>query len=117
MFFLVSRLSKLTEQWQPSTRCATTTGILILGLFDELPKAATRTKTLTTQKLIKNDTTFYNTIKSTLPKTNIVFQIPIIPFPEKNPIKTINKYEPLQPFFFTKRLQFSYKSNKKHPQK
>jgi hypothetical protein len=45
----------------------------------------------------------------------MVFELPVIPFPEGGPVRAVDEYEPLRPFFFTKTLRFSYGSNKGRP--
>jgi hypothetical protein len=115
MFFVVSRMGALTRSWQPGGRWAAAIAILLLGLFDQLPKTTTRGETLTMKRRVENDEAFCGAMEKALPKGGMVFQLPVIPFPEGGPVRTMDEYEPLRPFFFTKDLRFSYGSNKGRP--
>jgi hypothetical protein len=115
MFFVVSRMAVLTRKWQPGARWAAAIAILVLGLLDQLPKTTTRAETLTMKRRVENDEAFCSKMESTLPKGGMVFELPVIPFPEGGPVRTMDEYEPLRPFFFTKTLRFSYGSNKGRP--
>jgi hypothetical protein len=115
MFFLISRLSSLTRKWQPSARWSAAIGLTVLGLFDQLPKATTRGETLQMSRAVENDIAFCSTMENALPKDGMVFELPVIPFPEGGPVRAVDEYEPLRPFFFTKTLRFSYGSNKGRP--
>jgi hypothetical protein len=115
MFFFVSRMTLLTRQWQPAARWAAALAITILGLFDQLPKSTTRAETVTTSKLVENDASFCSAMEKALPRGGMVFELPVMPFPEAGSIQAMGDYEPLRPFFFTKQLRFSYGSNKGRP--
>jgi hypothetical protein len=67
------------------------------------------------KRRVENDVAFCGAMESTLPKGGMVFELPVIPFPEGGPVRTMDEYEPLRPFFFTKDLRFSYGSNKGRP--
>jgi hypothetical protein len=115
MFFIVSRMAMLTRQWQPGARWAAAIGILVLGLLDQLPKTTTRAETLEMKRRVENDAAFCSVMENALPKGGMVFELPVIPFPEGGPVRTMDEYEPLRPFFFTKAVRFSYGSNKGRP--
>lgn len=115
MFFLVSRMTVMARSWQPAARWAAAIGITVLGLLDQLPKSTTRTETLRMSKLADNDSTFCSAMENALPKGGMVFELPVIQFPEGGPVRAVDEYEPLRPFFFTKDLRFSYGSNKGRP--
>ncbi len=45
----------------------------------------------------------------------MVFQLPVVPYPESVPVNGVQAYDPMRPWFFTKTLRFSYGSNKGRP--
>jgi hypothetical protein len=60
---------------------------------------------------VDSDRAFAQTMEATLPKGGMVFQLPVMDFPE-NPIPGISAYEHFRPYFFTQNLRYSYGCDK-----
>lgn len=115
LLFLVSRLSRLSRGWQPSTRLAVAAGVLVVGLFDQLPQAISSEETAAWSKMVENDRAFTEAMEAKLPRGAMVFQLPVMPYPESTPVQGVQAYEHFRPYFFSKQLRFSFGSNKGRP--
>ncbi len=115
LLFLVSRLSRLTRRWQPSTRLVLATGLLVVGLCDQLPQATSPDETAMWAKMVETDRAFTEAMEAKLPPAAMIFQLPVMPYPESTPVQGVQAYEHLRPYFFSKRLRFSFGSNKGRP--
>lgn len=90
-------------------------GILALGLWDQLPPPRSDASIYQTEKIIDSDRALVRKIESTLPKESMIFQIPVMDFPESSPIHEMGDYEHFRPYLFSKHLRLSYGSNKGRP--
>lgn len=112
LLFMVSRLTVLTRRWSPGLRLAVAAGLLVLGLVDQLPQRTTREETLGIARNIEVDRAFTEAMEAKLPAHAMVFQLPVIPYPESVAVQNLQAYELLRPFFFSKTLHFSFGANK-----
>jgi phosphoglycerol transferase len=115
LFFFASRMSVVARHWKTGTRWAVALAILALGLYDELPRPVTRQTTLDIQKEFQKDAAFGEALEKALPKGAMVFQLPVMRFPEGGPVGEVQEYEMFRPYFFTKTLRFSFGSNQGRP--
>ena len=109
LFFLAKQLSRFCPKrliWPVGI------GILALGLWDQLPSPRSDSSVSHTQKVINSDRAFVQKMESVLPKNSMVFQMPVVDFPEGPRIHKMGEYEHLRPYLFSKHLRFSYGSNK-----
>lgn len=114
-FFLVSRMARLSQTWQPGMRWLVALGIMAIGLFDELPKPQTRSQTLAIRAEMENDATFGAAMETMLPEGGMVFQLPVMRFPEGGSVYAATDYSMLRPYFYTKSLRFSFGSEQGRP--
>jgi phosphoglycerol transferase len=115
LLFLVSRLSLLTRRWQPAKRYSLAGTILLVGLFDQLPRPVPPEETQAIGRLVAADHAFGQAMEAKLPAHAMVFQLPVMPFPESNPIGGVQSYDMLRPYLHTKTLHFSFGSDKGRP--
>jgi phosphoglycerol transferase len=115
LFFLASRLSVLARNWKPASCWALAAGLLAWGLFDQLPRPETRQETLKVAQAVQNDIEFCGAMEKALPPKGMVFQLPVMRFPEGGHIHEAQDYSMLRPYFHTKTLRFSYGSNQGRP--
>jgi len=66
---------------------------------------------------VQNDVDFCTSMEKSLAPHAMVFQLPVMRFPEGGPVHAATEYEMLRPFFFTKTLRFSFGSNQGRPRK
>jgi phosphoglycerol transferase len=89
--------------------------VVVAGVFDQ-----------TTPKLVYNyrgvaqrydvDNYFFTTLESRLPRAAMVFQYPIVPFPEEPPVGKMTDYTQFIGFLHTKHLRWSYGAIKGRPE-
>jgi phosphoglycerol transferase len=115
LFFLASRMSILARNWKPASCWTLAIAVLALGLFDQLPKPETRQDTLKVARAVENDVEFGAAMEKTLAPRTMVFQLPVMRFPEGGPVHAVQEYEMLRPYFHTKTLRFSFGSNQGRP--
>jgi hypothetical protein len=115
MFFFTARMSVLTRRWKPQTTWIVALVILLFGLLDELPRRTNHAETLALAAAVQNDAAFGEAIENALPKRAMVFQLPVMRFPEGGPVRGIQEYDMLRPYFHTKTLRFSYGSCQGRP--
>jgi len=112
LLFMVSRLTILSRRWSPGLRLSVAAGVLLVGLVDQLPQRTPREETLATAKNIEVDRAFTEAMEAKLPAKAMVFQLPIVSYPESVAVQNLQAYELLRPFFFSKTLHFSFGANK-----
>jgi hypothetical protein len=112
LFFLVSRASRLTRLWT-SGKCLIVGGIILaVGLYDQLPQQMPGEMTQYIARNVETDRSFAQAMESKLPAKSMVFQLPVMTFPESTAVNNLQGYELLRPYYFTKTLRFSFGSNK-----
>lgn len=108
LFFLVVRLSRLTAGWPTSFRFAVAALIAGIGVFEQLPRADSRSDQATIARAIAADTEFGRSLESEFPPGAMVFQLPVLGFPEVVPPYRLIDYEHFRPYLVTENLRFSY---------
>src|ERR1051325_7907544 len=108
-------MSRLASNWKPSSCWTVAVALLALGLYDQLPKPETRAQTLNVAQAVQNDVDFCSSMEKALPPHAMVFQLPVMRFPEGGPVHAAQEYEMLRPYFHTKTLRFSFGSNQGRP--
>ncbi len=115
LLFMVSRASVLARRWSREKQILAAGMILLVGLFDQLPKATTREETSMIARGIRVDRAFTEAMEGKLPPQAMVFQLPVVPYPEPPGIDPGRAYEQFRPYFYSKTMRFSYGSNKGRP--
>lgn len=108
LIFLMVRLSRWSARWRPGWSVAAALAIAGLGLWDQLPRrwpeevyARMRNDALSDLKLGRE-------IQKTLPSGAMVFQLPVLGFPEVAPPGRLTDYEHFRPYLTTQDIRFSY---------
>lgn len=108
LLFLVSRLSR----WGSgrATRWSRAAALLLvgLGLADQLPRASSSVRQERTVRMALDDREFGQRLEAALPMGAMVFQMPVVVFPEAPPQFQLGDSEHFRPFLATKSLRFSY---------
>jgi phosphoglycerol transferase len=84
-------------------------GILIL--WDHVPRAPSREQTATIARQVEADREFTGKMEAALPAGAMVFQMPVMEFPE-SPLPGVPTYDHFRPYLYSKNLRFSYGSMK-----
>ncbi len=108
LIFLVSRLSRLTMGWPAGWRLATALAVAAIGVADQLPRppAADRVEKLAVD--VRSDQALARAVETALPRGAMVFQLPVLGFPEVLPPHQLADYEHFRLFLCSEALRFSY---------
>jgi len=85
--------------------------LTLLVIWDQMPAAAPLAQRDLTVFQVESDREFTEAMESRLPEGAMVFQIPIMSFPEA-PVPGITPYEHFRPYLFSKNLRFSFGATK-----
>ncbi len=91
---------------------AMATGLI---LADQLPPPMPRGEIQRVHRALASDETLVQSIEAVLPVGAMLFQLPVVEFPEGQPIRGSTGYEHVRPYLFSTRLRFSYGSDKGRP--
>jgi phosphoglycerol transferase len=109
LFFLVRQLSRHCPR---RLALPVTFVLLAAGLADQLPPVTTTASIEQVAQQIRSDREFTAGMESGLPPGTMVFQLPVVGFPESPPINKMYDYEHFIPYFYSKLLRYSYGSDK-----
>lgn len=80
-------------------------------LWDQVPRAPTAEQTGLVARQVAADRDFTEAMEATLPPGAMVFQLPVMDFPE-SPIPGVPPYDHFRPYLHSQRLRFSFGSHK-----
>lgn len=108
LVFLMVRLSRLTAAWPAPWRLAGALAVAALGVSDQLPRplAAEARDRITAEAA--SDLLLGRELEAALPADAMIFQIPVLGFPEVTPPHRLADYEHFRPYLVTDTLRFSY---------
>jgi hypothetical protein len=108
LFFLVGRLSGLSRRWPAWQRIGAAAVIAIIGVFEQLPKPDHPAEMAALAAEVRADTAFGRALERALPSNAMIFQLPVLGFPEVKPPYHLGDYEHFRPYLATEHLRFSY---------
>jgi len=80
-------------------------------LWDQVPRAPTAEETATIVRQVQADREFTKKMEAALPEAAMVFQLPVMEFPE-SPIPGVPPYDHFRPYLYSKNLRYSFGSMK-----
>lgn len=89
--------------------------VAALALVDQLPPRRTAADVARTAAMLASDATFVRSLEAVLPAGAMLFQLPVVEFPEGPRVQQATDYEHLRPYLHSTRLRFSYGSDKGRP--
>ena len=109
LLFLVRQLSRHCPR-----RLALPVAFILLaaGRADQLPPVTSNAEIEQVAQEIQSDREFTAGMESGLPPGTMVFQLPVVPYPESPPINKMYDYEHFIPYLYSKHLRYSYGSDK-----
>jgi hypothetical protein len=110
LMFGVRRLSVLEFPTRASTYITALLFIWI-ALWDQIPPLVTAADLAPIARDVASDRGFVETMEGRLPKNAMVFQVPVIDFPE-NPTPNFGPYDNFRPYLYSQSLHFSFGSDK-----
>jgi hypothetical protein len=97
-----------TTDWRWLAAAAVLSSII---LWDQVPRPPTAEEAATITRLVKSDREFTEKMEASLPDGAMVFQMPVMEFPEA-PIPGVPPYDHFRPYLFSKNLRFSFGTHK-----
>ena len=89
-------------------------GLAILVLWDQVPRAPTAEQATAIARQVEADRALVADLESLLPDDAMVFQLPVMDFPE-TPIPGVPSYDHFRPYLHGSRLRYSFGSMKGRP--
>ena len=108
LIFLVVRLSRLTARWSAPWRLAAAIAVAAIGLLDQLPRPASAEERTKIAADVRSDARLGRELEAALPAGAMIFQLPVMGFPEVMPPFRLADYEHFRPYLATRDLRFSY---------
>jgi hypothetical protein len=97
------------QLWIMVLTAASAIGLVIL--WDQVPRAPSREQTATLARQVEADREFTGKMEAALPAGAMVFQMPVMEFPE-SPLPGVPSYDHFRPYLYSKNLRFSFGSMK-----
>jgi len=112
----LSEMQANSERKQPSVmtdwRWPTAAAITCLAiLWDQVPRPPTAETIAAIKRQVEADREFTEKMESSLPQGAMVFQMPVMEFPE-SPLPGVPSYDHFRPYLFSKHLRFSFGTHK-----
>ena len=98
-----------TWQWY-----AVASAIVMLVFWDQVPRSPTTEETSTIVRLIDSDREFTRKMEAALPEGAMIFQLPIMEYPE-SPVPGVPSYDHFRPYLYSTQLRYSFGSMKGRP--
>lgn len=112
LLFAAKRLSK--KQIDAPVGCILAAVCSLLVLWDQAPPVTSDGSIIRMAAVVKSDRDFAHDIESRLPKSSMVFQLPVVDFPE-SPVPGVSPSEHFRPYLNSKDLRFSFGAIKGRP--
>ncbi len=113
LLFVARKMSVLTRNIQPFWRYAAAALLALFGAFDQIPRRPPAERQLQREKAMQADAAFGRRLEAALRPGAMVFQLPVMGFPEVVPPHKLADYELFRPYLHTSTLRFSYGGAKK----
>ena len=98
----------------PLAAYAAAAALCCVILWDQVPRAPTATATAAIARQVEADREFVAAMEAALPDRAMVFQLPIMEFPEA-PVPGVPPYDHFRPYLYSKNLRYSFGSMKGRP--
>jgi hypothetical protein len=108
LIFLVSRLSRWWVGRPYGWSVAVAAVVTVIGLADQLPRGPGTEKQQRIAQRVASDRELGQLMEGRLPPRAMVFQLPVLGFPEVVPPHELGDYEYFRPYLVTQSLRFSY---------
>jgi phosphoglycerol transferase len=114
LLFAIRRLTLIAKRWPDPWPVLAPVAIAIFGLFEFLPPTAGEDIRYVAAA-VNSDRLFAQSMEATLPKGGMVFQLPVMDFPE-SPAPGLSAYDHFRPYLYSKDLRFSFGTDKGRPE-
>jgi phosphoglycerol transferase len=94
---------------------AAATLCVVIALWDQTPPLVSAKDLEETAGMVASDRRFTEKMEERLPPNAMIFQIPIMEFPE-SPVPGVGAYDHFRPYLYSRQLRFSFGSDKGRPE-
>jgi hypothetical protein len=108
LFFVGGWASRITRTWPTGRVCALVLPLVLLGLWDQMPKRPSAATRSALRSAALADRTAGRHLEAQLPPGTQIFQLPATVFPEAGPRSGMNDYEHLRLLSATSTLRFAH---------
>ena len=108
LFFLVVRLSRAATGRPRGLSVAAALAMAALGILDQVPRGPGAEQAREIAAMVAADQALGREMEAALPAGAMVFQLPVMGFPEVVPPWRLTDYELFRPYFSTRTLRLSY---------
>lgn len=112
LLFLVRELTRVSRTWPATVRAACALPLIAIGFYDQVPPTQWHQLTSSIRQMLTADKEAMAHLERRLRPDAMVFQLPVIDFPESPPVGSLSDYELFRPYLNTSNLRFSYGSGK-----
>jgi len=110
--FTIKQLSRATQSWPRIATRTMAAALTIVILWDQLPRQVSQSQIDELDTKITSDRVFAHQMESELPPAAMVFQLPLMRFPEYPAPFKMTDYEHFRPYLHTRSLRYSYGDDK-----
>ena len=108
LLFGAKQLTRLTATWRP-VWVLVAMGVSVAAIcWDQLPRVPTEAALTQIENQIASDRAFTIELEKALRPGSMVFQLPVMSFPEAQPIEKMTDYDHLRPYLHSSTLRYSY---------
>jgi hypothetical protein len=108
VLFLVSRISRWMRKFPSWASLSAAAGVAVLGVAEELPRPRPGDHHANIAARIASDSDFGRRLEAELAPGAMIFQLPVVAFPEVVPPHRLGDYEHFRPYLATRELCFNY---------
>lgn len=108
LLFLAGRLARFWRGRPAWLSLAAAAAIAVVGLLDQLPRAPGLEQQRRIARAVETDRELGRMLEGRLPRGAMVFQMPVMMFPEVAPPHQLGDYDYFRPYLATHSLRFSY---------
>ncbi len=112
LFFLVSRLSKLSRCWPGPVRWLAAAAVAAAGLWDQIPARMAAETRIGWARDYAADRRLGAVLEEQLGPGAVIFQLPVMDFPEGNPRHRLKSYDHFRPYLGSETMRFSFGTRK-----
>jgi phosphoglycerol transferase len=108
LLFLAAQLSRLMARRPRSQSLAVAALVALVGLRDQLPTPPGEERQQFIAQRVARDRELGRLLENAVKPGGMVFQLPVLVFPESEPAHQLGDYEHFRPYLATRSLRFSY---------
>jgi phosphoglycerol transferase len=112
MLFIVTRIARWRRRWPTWLSLGAAAAVAAVGLADEMPRPVDGAARQRVAQRVESDRELGRRLEHALPAGSMVFQLPVIGFPEVLPPFQLGDYEHFRPYLAAHSLRFTYGSLK-----